>query len=200
MITCVVTALVAVEERERKQTLRLVGVILGGVYGLAAVIFFIPWFDLLMGLLMVLGLGTAMAAWLSTGSKRHSYAGWQTGLALFITILQDPHPVTELDVIWNRFVGIVLGGIAMPRIRISELSNHLPCYRRRLRMIRWTLRESRYRTVVNGANGWRGDAVKFREPLETKRRATSPLLHPFDSCKKANLFSKRHRKSATCAP
>lgn len=35
------------------------------------------------------------------------------GLALFITILQDPHPVTELDVIWNRFVGIVLGVIAM---------------------------------------------------------------------------------------
>ncbi|MGA7394779.1 MAG: FUSC family protein [Terrimicrobiaceae bacterium] len=81
MITCVVTAFAIAEERERKQTLRLVGAILGGLYGLAAVVFFIPRFDSLMGLLIVLGVGTAMAAWLSTGPKRYSYAGWQMGLA-----------------------------------------------------------------------------------------------------------------------
>ena len=57
MITCVVTALVVAEERERKQTLRLVGVILGGLYGLVATVFLIPRFDSLMGLLIVLGLG-----------------------------------------------------------------------------------------------------------------------------------------------
>ena len=113
MITCVVTALAVAEERERKQTLRLVGVILGGLYGLAAVVFFIPRFDSLMGLLIVLGVGAAMAAWLSTGTKRIAYAGWQMGIAIFMTILQEPHPVTELDVIWDRFVGIVLGVVAM---------------------------------------------------------------------------------------
>jgi multidrug resistance protein MdtO len=113
MITCVVTALVVAEERERKQTLRLVGVILGGLYGLLAVVFFIPQFDSLMGLLIVLGVGTAMAAWLSTGPKRNSYAGWQMGLALYMTIVQKPHPVTDLDVIWDRFVGIVVGVLAM---------------------------------------------------------------------------------------
>ena len=62
-----------------------------------------------MGLLIVLGLGAAIAAWLSTGTKRIAYAGWQMGIAIFMTILQKPHPVTELDVIWSRFVGIVLG-------------------------------------------------------------------------------------------
>ena len=113
MITCVVTALVVAEERERKQTLRIVGVILGGLYGLVAVVFLIPRFDSLMGLLIVLGLGAAMAAWLSTGGKRIAYAGWQMGIAIFMTILQKPHPVTELDVIWSRFVGIVFGVIAM---------------------------------------------------------------------------------------
>jgi hypothetical protein len=30
-----------------------------------------------------------------------------------MTIIQEPHPVTELDVIWNRFVCIVLGVTAM---------------------------------------------------------------------------------------
>jgi multidrug resistance protein MdtO len=109
----VVTALAVVEQRERKQTLRLVGVILGGLYGLAAVVFFIPRFDSLMGLLIVLGLGAAMAAWLSTATKRIAYAGWQMGIAIFMTILQKPHPVTELDVIWDRFVGIVVGVVAM---------------------------------------------------------------------------------------
>jgi multidrug resistance protein MdtO len=113
MITCVVTALALAEVRERKQALRLVGVILGGLYGLVAVVFLIPRFDSLMGLLIVLGLGSAMAAWLSTGTKRIAYAGWQMGIALFMTILQKPHPVTELDVIWSRFVGIVFGVIAM---------------------------------------------------------------------------------------
>jgi multidrug resistance protein MdtO len=113
MITCVVTALVIAEERERKQRLRLVGVIVGGLYGLVAVVFLIPRFNSLMGLLIILGLGAAMAAWLSTGTKRIAYAGWQMGIAIFMTILQKPHPVTELDVIWSRFVGIVFGVIAM---------------------------------------------------------------------------------------
>ena len=54
-------------------------------------------FECLMGLLIVLGLGTAMAAWLSTGTKRIAYAGWQMGIALFMTILQKPLPVTELE-------------------------------------------------------------------------------------------------------
>jgi hypothetical protein len=35
------------------------------------------------------------------------------GLALYMTIVQKPHPVTELDVTWDRFVGIVVGVVAM---------------------------------------------------------------------------------------
>jgi len=80
---------------------------------LVATVFLIPRFDSLMGLLIVLGLGAAVAAWLSTGTKRIAYAGWQMGIAIFMTILQKPHPVIELDVIWSRFVGIVLGVVAM---------------------------------------------------------------------------------------
>jgi hypothetical protein len=43
---------------------------LGGLYGLVAVISLFPVTNSLIGLLMVLGLGTAIAAWLSTGAKR----------------------------------------------------------------------------------------------------------------------------------
>ena len=103
MITCVVTALAIAEEREHKQKLRLGGVILGGLYGLVAVIFLIPRFYSLMGLLIVLGVGTAVAAWLSTGAKRNAYAGWQMRLAFSFPGLasrqgsSDPD-VNELDV------------------------------------------------------------------------------------------------------
>jgi hypothetical protein len=41
-----------------------------------------------------------------------------------MTILQKPHPVTELDVIWSRFVGIVFGVIAM-RLVFSFLETRL---------------------------------------------------------------------------
>ena len=100
----------------------------GGLYGLVAVVFLIPRFDSLMGLLIVLGLGAAMAAWLSTGTKRIAYAGWQMGIALFMTILQEPHPVTELDVIWSRFVGIVFGVISMRLVFSFPGVSHAPIF------------------------------------------------------------------------
>ncbi|MDE0887628.1 MAG: hypothetical protein OSB70_19070, partial [Myxococcota bacterium] len=41
------------------------------------------------------------------------YAGWQIALAFFMTVLQGPHPATSLDVIWERWVGIAIGILAM---------------------------------------------------------------------------------------
>jgi multidrug resistance protein MdtO len=80
---------------------------------MGSVIFLIPRFDSLMALLFALGTGTAIAAWISLGSKRVAYAGWQIALAFYMTVLQEPHPSTSLDVIWDRWVGIVIGVFAM---------------------------------------------------------------------------------------
>jgi multidrug resistance protein MdtO len=113
MITCVVTALTIVEDRELKQKLRIVGATLGGILGTGAVIFFIPRFDSFAALLLMLAAGTALAAWVTLGGRRVAYAGWQIALAFYMTILQEPHPVTKLDVIWDRWVGIVIGILAM---------------------------------------------------------------------------------------
>ena len=113
MITCVVTALAAAEERVLKQKLRIVGAVIGGILGTGAVVFVIPRFDSLVALLFVLAAGTALAAWVALGGRRMSYAGWQIALAFYMTILQDPHPVTKLDAIWDRWVGIVVGILAM---------------------------------------------------------------------------------------
>jgi len=113
LITCAVTALAGVDSQIHKQNLRITGALIGGLLGMGAVIFLIPRMDSLAAYLAILTAGTAIAAWVSLGSERISYAGWQIGLAFYMTVLQDPHPTTKLDIIWDRWVGIFVGIFAM---------------------------------------------------------------------------------------
>ena len=113
MVTTVVTALATTGAQVHKQTLRISGAIFGGALGIFSVTYLIPRFDSLFALLGVIALGTMAAAWVSLGSARISYAGWQIALAFFMTVLQGPHPATSLDVIWDRWAGIAIGILAM---------------------------------------------------------------------------------------
>ena len=113
LITCAVTALAGVDAQTRKQNLRMTGALIGGILGMGAVIFLIPRMDSLASYLVILACGTALAAWISLGSERVSYAGWQIVLAFYMTILQDPHPTTKLDIVRDRWVGIFIGILAM---------------------------------------------------------------------------------------
>lgn len=113
LITCAVTALAGAESQIHKQNLRMTGALIGGLLGMGCVIFLIPRMDSLAAYLCILAAGTALAAWVSLGSERISYAGWQIGLAFYMTILQDPHPSTKLDIIRDRWVGIFVGILAM---------------------------------------------------------------------------------------
>ena len=113
MITCVVTALVDRVERHRKQRLRLGGALFGGLMGVVAFVYFVPLVDGIAGLLAILAVGTAVAAWVAQGSTRVSYAGLQIALAFYMIILQSPHAETSLDVIRDRWIGILLGIAAM---------------------------------------------------------------------------------------
>lgn len=113
MITCVVTALADRIAREHKQTLRIGGALFGGLMGVVALVYLVPMVDGIVGLLAILAAGTAIAAWVAQGSSRISYAGWQIGLAFFMILLQSPHAESNLDVIRDRWVGILLGITAM---------------------------------------------------------------------------------------
>ena len=113
LITCAVTALAGTESQIHKQNLRMTGALIGGLLGMGAVIFLIPRMDSLAAYLCILAAGTAFAAWVSLGSERISYAGWQIGLAFYMTALQDPHPTTKLDIIRDRWAGIFIGILAM---------------------------------------------------------------------------------------
>ena len=113
MITCIATASASVDQQVARQNLRLVGAVIGGFLGIVAVVWFIPRFEGLAGLYVVLAVGSAVSAWVALASPRIAYAGLQIALAFFITTLQHPYPNVKLDPISDRWVGILVGILAM---------------------------------------------------------------------------------------
>ena len=113
MITCVVTAMATVGAQRQKQLLRLIGACVGGLMGLASVLFLIPQMDSIVGLSLLIAAGTACCAWVAAGSVRSSYAGFQMALAFFIVLLPGFETSIDLTGIRDRFVGILVGITAM---------------------------------------------------------------------------------------
>ena len=113
MVTTVATALATTGAQIQKQALRISGAIAGGIVGIVMVTTVLAHDDSLFTLLTVIACGTLMAAWVSLGSTRVAYGGWQFALAFFMTVLQGPHPATDLAVIGDRWIGILLGIVAM---------------------------------------------------------------------------------------
>jgi multidrug resistance protein MdtO len=112
MITCAVSAMNNVDSQVFKQRLRIIGASIGGLMGFLAM-FLIPHMDNLMGVLLVMALGTGISAWVCMGRVKYSYIGVQMGLAFVMLVAQDPHATTEFTVIRDRLVGILVGLFAM---------------------------------------------------------------------------------------
>jgi hypothetical protein len=113
MITCVVTALANLQARRQKQSLRFLGAGLGGLAGLAAIIFLVPHMDSIVGLSLLVAVATFLFAWVAVGSQRISYAGFQMALAFYIMLLPGFDTSIDLTSIRDRFVGIIVGITAM---------------------------------------------------------------------------------------
>lgn len=112
MITCAVSAMNNVDSQVFKQRLRIIGASIGGLMGFLAM-FLIPRMDNLMGVLLIMALGTGISAWVCMGRVKYSYIGVQMGLAFVMLVAQDPHATTEFTVIRDRLVGILVGLFAM---------------------------------------------------------------------------------------
>jgi multidrug resistance protein MdtO len=109
VITCLVVSLSTVGASTQKGMLRFVGSAVGGLIGLLALMYVLPHVETLGGFWGVFAAGTAVAAWVTFGSPRVSYGGYQVGLAFYKVVLQGWGPVTELTVARDRLVGIALG-------------------------------------------------------------------------------------------
>jgi multidrug resistance protein MdtO len=113
MITCFFVALGSVGETVHKLTLRVSGALLGGLLGGLCIIFVLPHMTDIGQLALLVASVAALCAWVSTSSDLLAYAGMQMALAFFLGVFQSYGPTTELTVLRDRVIGIVLGNVIM---------------------------------------------------------------------------------------
>ena len=133
MVTCYVAALGSTGETVHKLALRITGCLIGAAMGIAALVFLMPAMTSISQLMLLVFAGIMIAAWVSSGSERISYAGIQIGLAFLMTVLQDFRPDVELSVASDRIYGILLGNAVLfimftrlwPVSVVSSVRRHL---------------------------------------------------------------------------
>lgn len=109
VITCIVCSLSTVGASFQKGTLRFCGSAIGGLLGMLTLIYVFPHLDSIAGFWLPFAAVTALAAYITQGSPAISYAGYQIGLAFYKCTLQTYGPYSELRVLRDRLIGILLG-------------------------------------------------------------------------------------------
>jgi multidrug resistance protein MdtO len=113
IVTVFFVALGSVGETVHKLTLRLSGALIGGLIAGLAIVFVLPHFDDIGQLCVLTAVVALFAGWITTSSERLSYAGMQIALAFFMGLLQSYSPATDLTVLRDRVVGIILGNVVV---------------------------------------------------------------------------------------
>lgn len=113
MITCFYVALGTTGETLHKAGLRILGCLIGAAMGIGSIAFLMPHMTDIGQLLVLVGIGSFIAAWVAQGSSLIQYMGWQMALAFFLCVLQGFGPSFDIDVATNRIVGILIGNVVV---------------------------------------------------------------------------------------
>jgi multidrug resistance protein MdtO len=113
IVTVFFVALGSAGETVHKLTLRISGAIIGGLIAGLSIVFVLPHFTDIGQLCVLTAVVALFAGWVTTSSERLSYAGMQIALAFFMGMLQTYSPATDLTVLRDRVVGILLGNVVM---------------------------------------------------------------------------------------
>jgi multidrug resistance protein MdtO len=113
IITCFFVALGSLGETVHKLSLRIWGAVIGGLIAGLSIVFVLPHFTDIGQLCALTAVVSLFAGWVATSSERLSYAGLQIAFAFFLGLLQTYSPATDLTVLRDRVVGIVLGNIVI---------------------------------------------------------------------------------------
>ena len=117
MITCFYVALGSTGETLHKAALRITGALIGGAMGIGTIVFLMPHMTDIGHFLLLIGLGSFIAAWVASGSELIRYAGWQMALAFFLCVLPTVTtsflpsgfgPVFDTSVATERVLGILI--------------------------------------------------------------------------------------------
>ncbi|EHH69489.1 FUSC family protein [Gluconobacter morbifer] len=109
IITCFIVALPTMGEMISKLTLRIVGALIGGSIGILSIIFLMPHFNDVTAFLALVFVASLIGAWIKAGDERIAYAGFQIGLAFYLTDLKGYGPTTDMATARDRIVGIMIG-------------------------------------------------------------------------------------------
>jgi multidrug resistance protein MdtO len=113
IVTVFFVALGSVGETVHKLMLRISGALIGGLIAGLSIAFILPHFDDIGQLCVLTAVVALFAGWVTTSSERLSYAGMQIALAFFMGMLQTYSPATDLTVLRDRVLGILLGNVVM---------------------------------------------------------------------------------------
>jgi multidrug resistance protein MdtO len=111
VVTCFFVALGSLGETVHKLTLRLSGALIGGLAAGLCIVYVFPHLTDIGQLALVIAAASAASAWVATSSELLSYAGLQMAFAFFLGALQTYSPATEVTVLRDRMVGILLGNL-----------------------------------------------------------------------------------------
>jgi multidrug resistance protein MdtO len=109
VVTCVVCSLSTIGASAQKGILRFAGSAVGGGLGVIALTCIFPYLDSIAGFWVPFAAVTGLAAYVTFSGPSLSYGGYQIGLAFYKCVLQSYGPYTELRVVRDRLIGIVLG-------------------------------------------------------------------------------------------
>jgi len=112
-LTCYIVSLGTTAETVQKLTLRILGCLLGAAAGYGTMIFLIPYLTSITALMVVVFAGALAARYVSAGSERISYAGFQIAFAFFLCVIQGPSPAFDLSTARDRVIGILLGNVVV---------------------------------------------------------------------------------------
>ncbi|WP_342629376.1 FUSC family protein [Nguyenibacter vanlangensis] len=111
IMTCFIVAQPTMGEMIAKLRLRIGGAVIGGALGIASIIVMMPHLNDVASFLALVFAGALAAAWVKTGDARIAYAGFQIGLAFFLSDIKGYGPTTDMTTARDRIVGIMLGNI-----------------------------------------------------------------------------------------
>ena len=111
VVTCFFVSLGSLGESLHKAALRIAGALIGGALGIGTILLLMPVMTDLGDLLLAVGAVTLLAGWVACGSERISYAGWQIGIAYYLTVLQGYGPTLDMQTARDRVIGILLGNV-----------------------------------------------------------------------------------------
>ena len=113
IVTCFFVALDNLGETVHKLTLRLCGAAIGGLLAALCIVLVFPHLTDIGELCLVIGAASMLAAWVATSSDMLAYGGMQIAFAFFLGALQGYAPASDVTVLRDRLVGILLGNVVV---------------------------------------------------------------------------------------